>query len=216
AMRSPSAVSTASTRSLPSNAATWAPASSRAPFDRCHSPTIAPTCSPSTRSSGIFPGKTEATWTPSSVSEAVTSQPMNPMPPPAAARAGPGVHRVASGTLPRVGAPGRPGPGTRQPPVPPSGCYQELLVPQLAARVQDQPVRHGINGRHAGGDALDAVRLVPAGGPDEPVLEAFLRSQVRLGQRRLAPPGTWLPGRDHHTPPHTPPPEGPPGRAPPP
>jgi hypothetical protein len=52
----------------------------------------------------------------------------------------------------------------------------------------------GVDGRGAGfGEEVDAVRLIPAGGPDVPVREILLRPQVRLGQRGTAERDTRFP-----------------------
>ena len=96
AMRRPAAVTTASTRSVPSKAATCSPASSSTPFARWMAPITAPTWSPRTLSSGSRPGKTAVTRTPSWVSEAATSQPMNPMPTTTARRPGTASCLIAS------------------------------------------------------------------------------------------------------------------------
>ena len=95
-MRSPAAVTKASTRSAPSKAVTWSPGRSSTPFARWMAPIRAPTCPPSTFSSGARPGKTAVTWTPSWVSDAATSQPMNPMPTTTARRPGTASALIAS------------------------------------------------------------------------------------------------------------------------
>ena len=89
AMRSPAAVTTASTRSAPfegGDLVSGPQLDAVRAVDRADQ--RAPTSPPSTRSSGARPGKTAVTWTPSWVSEAATSQPMNPMPTTTARRPG--------------------------------------------------------------------------------------------------------------------------------
>ena len=79
-IRRPDRVTTASTRLVPSKATTSSPASSSTPFARWMALITPATWSPRTRSSGSWPGKIAVTRTPSWVSDAATSQPMNPIP----------------------------------------------------------------------------------------------------------------------------------------
>ena len=93
--------------------------------------------------------------------------------------------RVAVGHRAQVVDPGQAGPGDPEPPVPPSGGYQELVVPKLLARVQDDRVRGGIDGFDArSAETVYVMFGVPAGRPDIPAFEILLRPQVGLGQRR--------------------------------
>src|SRR5512135_1504069 len=81
--------------------------------------------------------------------------------------------------------PGQLSPGNTEPPILSSGGHQDLLVPELLARAQDDRVRGRIDGR----DARSAAKVytvfgVPASRPDIPAFEVLLRPQVSLGQRR--------------------------------
>ena len=109
--------------------------------------------------------------------------------------------RVALGHRAQVVDPGQAGPGNREPPVPPSGGDQDLLVGEFLARVQGHRVRGGIDGHHAGAAAeLDIVAGVPVGRPDVPAVEILLGPQVGLGQRRTAEGDARFPADEHDRP----------------
>jgi hypothetical protein len=73
-------------------------------------------------------------------------------------------------------------PGKLKPPVSSSGGYQDLLILDLLARVQDHVVRGGIHGDNARLDEqFDIVLRIPVGRSDIPAVEILLRTEVGLG-----------------------------------
>jgi hypothetical protein len=94
--------------------------------------------------------------------------------------------RVALGRRTQIADPGQLSPVNPEPPVTRPRGYQGLLVADLLARTQDDPMRGRIDARDARAANVYAVFGVPAGRPDVPAVEVLFRSQVRLGQRRPA------------------------------
>ena len=80
ARRRPCRVIARSIRCPPSKRTTWSLLNSSTPASRWMPAMTCPTSGPSTDSSGDVPGRTAVTWTPIWISEAATSEPMNPMP----------------------------------------------------------------------------------------------------------------------------------------
>ena len=152
---------------------------------RWNAPITAPTSLPRTLSRGTLWGKAAVTRTPSCVREAATSQPMKLMPTTTACRIGHGLalDRVALRHRPKLVDPGQLGPRNVEPPVPPPGGDQDLLILDLLARVQHDVVRSGIHRDDARFEPLDVVLLIPVGGSDVPPVEILLRPEVGLGQR---------------------------------
>ena len=71
-----------------------------------------------------------------------------------------------------------------EPPVPPPGGDQGLLVLDFLARIEDHLVCGGIHRGYGRLEPLDIVLLVPVRGPDVPAVEILLRPEVGLGKRR--------------------------------
>ena len=100
-----------------------------------------------------------------------------------AIRHGLALDRIALGHCPKLVDPGQLGAGDVEPPVPPAGGDQDLLVLDLLARIEDHLVRGGIHRGNGRLEPFDIVLLVPVGGSDVPAVEILLRPEVGLGQR---------------------------------
>ena len=193
----------ASTRSAPSNAATRSPASSSTPCSPWIAANAAPTSSPRTRSSGARPGKIAVTRTPSCLSDAATSQPMNPIPTTTACRPACDLplDRLALGDRAQIVDPRQLRARHLEPAVPAAGRDQELLIAELLARIEHDRVGGRVDLHDAGlHESLDAMLLIPTRGLDVPPVEILLRAQVRLGQRRAAERNPRLSANDHNPP----------------
>src|SRR6185437_6801099 len=98
-----------------------------------------------------------------------------------------GLDRLAFADGPQIVEARQASPGKPEPAVLPARGDQDLLVRQLLARAETYGMRGGIDDRNRGpSQAVHLVLRIPAGRPDVPVREIFLRPQVRLGQRRPA------------------------------
>ena len=94
--------------------------------------------------------------------------------------------RLALRNRPELVDSGQLDPWDVEPPVPSPGGDQDLLVLELLARFQDDPVGGGVDRGDRLGEPLDFVLLVPLGRSHEPAIELLLGPEIGLGQRGSA------------------------------
>jgi hypothetical protein len=106
--------------------------------------------------------------------------------------------RIAFRYCPKLIHTGRLGPGHLKSPVPATSAKQKLVVVDTSPTLKShhsQPGVHTLN--RDPGAKLNAVVPIPFRGFDEPAAEAFLATQVRLGQGRPAEGNTGLLSQHH-------------------